>query len=78
VITTALLLAWLAAALRTTGLYPRRLPFRRAAEEPPPRRDWDTERAAAVALTLVAVVFGLQSMSSPPCGGRRRGRRTGG
>jgi tetratricopeptide (TPR) repeat protein len=62
VITTALLLAWLAAALRTTGLYPRRLPFRRAAEEPPPRRDWDTERAAAVALTLVAVVFGLQSI----------------
>jgi hypothetical protein len=47
----ALLAAWLAAAARTTGLVPRRLP----------RRDWDEERIAFVALTLVAVTFGLQS-----------------
>jgi hypothetical protein len=62
VLTTALLLAWLVAALRTTALYPRRLPFRRGeGDEPPPRRDWTGERAALVALSLVAVVFGLQS-----------------
>jgi hypothetical protein len=60
-ITTALLLAWLAAALRASGLHPRRLPFRRAEAVPLPRRDWDVERAAIVALLLVAVVFGLQS-----------------
>jgi hypothetical protein len=60
-LTTALLLAWLAAALRTAGLHPRRLPFRPASGEPPPRRDWDGERIAVVALGLVAVVFGLQS-----------------
>ena len=60
-LTTALVLAWLAAALRTTGLHPRRLPFWRGADEPPPRRDWDAERYAVVALGLVAVVFGLQS-----------------
>ncbi|MBD0283552.1 MAG: O-antigen ligase family protein [Thermoleophilaceae bacterium] len=61
VLTTALLLAWLVAALRTTGLHPRRLPSRRHNGEPPPRRDWDGERVAVVALSLVAVVFGLQS-----------------
>lgn len=61
VITTALLLAWLVAALRAAGLHPRRLPFRRADGAPLPRRDWDVERAAIVALSLVAVVFGLQS-----------------
>jgi hypothetical protein len=60
-ITTALLLAWLAAALRASGLHPRRLPFRRADAGPLPRRDWDVERAAIVALSLVAIVFGLQS-----------------
>jgi hypothetical protein len=60
-ITTALLLAWLVAALRASGLHPRRLPFRRADETPLPRRDWDVERAAIVALSLVAIVFGLQS-----------------
>ena len=62
IITTALLLAWLAAALRTTGLHPRRLPWARSAEGPPARRDWDGQRYAAVALGLVAVVFGLQSL----------------
>jgi O-Antigen ligase len=61
VLTTALLLAWLVAALRTTALYPRRLPFRRGDGEPPPRRDWTPDRAALVALGLMAIVFGLQS-----------------
>jgi O-Antigen ligase len=60
-LTTALLLAWVVAALRASGLHPRRLPFRRGDEAPVPRRDWDVERAAIVALSLVAVVFGLQS-----------------
>jgi hypothetical protein len=60
-LTTALLLAWLAAGLRTTCLYPRRLPFRRDDGEPLPRRDWTPDRTALVALGLIAVVFGLQS-----------------
>jgi hypothetical protein len=60
-VTTALLLAWLVAALRAAGLHPRRLPFRRHDGMPLPRRDWDVERAAVVALSLVAIVFGLQS-----------------
>ena len=62
IVTLALLLAWLAAALRTSGLHPRRLPWARATEDPVRRRDWDAERAAVVALGLVAVVFGLQSL----------------
>jgi O-Antigen ligase len=60
-VTTALLLAWLFAALRTAALHPRRLPFRRANGDPPPRRDWNPDRMAVVALGLMAVVFGLQS-----------------
>jgi O-Antigen ligase len=60
-LTTALLLAWLVAALRSTALHPRRLPFRRGDGEPPPRRDWTADRAALVALALIAIVFGLQS-----------------
>jgi O-Antigen ligase len=60
-LTSLLLLAWLVAAARTTALHPRRLPFRRAKAEPPPRRDWTPDRTAVVALTLIAVVFGLQS-----------------
>jgi tetratricopeptide (TPR) repeat protein len=60
-LTTALLLAWIVAALRASGLHPRRLPFRRGDAPPLPRRDWDDERAAIVALSLVAIVFGLQS-----------------
>jgi O-Antigen ligase/Tetratricopeptide repeat len=51
VLTTALLIAWLIAAARVTGLHPGRLP----------RRDWDGDRIALVALTLIAIVFGLQS-----------------
>jgi tetratricopeptide (TPR) repeat protein len=52
-----LLIAWLAAAARATGLHPR---WRRFGAEFR-RRDWDGERAALVALGLVAIVFGLQS-----------------
>jgi tetratricopeptide (TPR) repeat protein len=68
VLTTLLLLAWLAAALRTTALLPRRLPFAdrlpfaRSGDMPAPRRDWDGDRIALVALPLVAIAFGLQSI----------------
>ena len=55
----ALLAAWIAAAARTTGLYPRLR--RRAPRLLGDRRDWDPERIALVALTLTAVVFGMQS-----------------
>jgi O-Antigen ligase len=67
-LTALLLLAWLAATLRTTSLLPRRLPFAerlpfaRAGGDPPPRRDWDGDRIALVALSLVAIAFGLQSI----------------
>jgi O-antigen ligase len=60
-LSTALLIAWLVAAARATGLHPRRLPFRRRDDDPLPRRDWDGDRIALVAATLMAVVFGLQS-----------------
>jgi hypothetical protein len=60
-LTTALLLAWLVAVARVMGLHPRRLPFRSDNGDPPPRRDWDGDRTALVAATLIAVVFGLQS-----------------
>jgi hypothetical protein len=52
IVTTALLLAWLVAAARATGLHPRRTAV---------RRDWDADRLALVALSLSAIVFGLQS-----------------
>jgi len=61
-LTTALLLAWLVAAARATALNPRRLPFRREDDPPLARRDWDGERIALLVLTLMAVVFGLQSL----------------
>jgi hypothetical protein len=51
-ISTLLLLAWLVAAARATGLHPRRNGA---------RRDWDADRLALVAATLMAIVFGLQS-----------------
>jgi hypothetical protein len=60
VLTAALLLAWLVAAARATGVHPRRLPFRNG-REPLPRRDWTPDRTALVAASLIAVVFGLQS-----------------
>jgi hypothetical protein len=61
VLTTALLLAWLVAVARATGLHPRRLPFRRHNGVAAPRRDWDGDRIALVAATLIPVVFGVQS-----------------
>jgi hypothetical protein len=51
----ALLAAWLLAAARTIGFYPRRR------DDPEPRRDWNAERVSLLALTLFVVVFGLQS-----------------
>ncbi len=62
VLTTLLLLSWLAAALRTTALYPRRLDELRRPGARRPRRDWGPERIALVALGIVPVVFGLQSL----------------
>ncbi|HWM09593.1 MAG TPA: O-antigen ligase family protein [Solirubrobacteraceae bacterium] len=55
--TLALLAAWLLAAARATGLQPRRRRRAAATARPP----WTTERAAAVALALAAVVYGVQS-----------------
>jgi O-Antigen ligase len=51
-ISAALLVAWLVSAARATGLHPRRNGD---------RRDWDADRLGLVALTLTAIVFGLQS-----------------
>jgi hypothetical protein len=65
IVTALLLLAWIAAALRAAALLPRRIPFLGRDSDKnaiPPRRDWDGERTAVVALTLVAIVFGLQSI----------------
>ncbi len=58
VLTTLLLVAWIAAALRATALLPRRLPFGPAADEPAPRRDWNGDR--------------IGPGGSVPCGGRLR------
>ena len=62
VVTTMLLIAWLAAAARTTALYPRRLDRFRRPGAVPPRRDWVTERIALVALAITPIVFGVQSL----------------
>jgi hypothetical protein len=64
-VTSALGLAWLLAALSGTNLLPRRL--MRAARgpddrEPLPRRDWDDARIAIVAVAIVPLVFAVQSM----------------
>jgi hypothetical protein len=64
-VTTALGLAWLLAALSGTNLMPRRL-MRAARDpddrEPLPRRDWDDARIAIVAVAIVPLVFAVQSM----------------
>lgn len=52
-----LLVAWLVAAARSTGLQPRRW-WRPTATPRPP---WTSERAALAALALAAVVYGVQS-----------------
>jgi O-Antigen ligase len=62
ILTTVLLVAWLASALRATALLPRRLPYALPKSEPEPRRDWDSDRMGLVALTLAAIAFGLQSI----------------
>jgi MFS family permease len=62
VIATALMLAWLLAALSATGLIPRRFMRTDQDDELPPRRDWDAERIALVTLALVPVVYGVQSL----------------
>ena len=61
-VSVLLLLAWLIAALSATGLLPRRLVRRSDDETPAPRRDWDTSRIALVAMMLVPLVFGAQSL----------------
>lgn len=53
----ALLAAWLAAALRATGLWPRRWWRPPTAARP----EWTSDRAALVALALGAIVYGIQS-----------------
>jgi hypothetical protein len=60
-LTTLLFLAWTVAALSATGLLPRRL-VRPSGDDPPPRRDWDAQRIALVAVLLVPLVFGVQSL----------------
>jgi hypothetical protein len=64
-VTTALGLAWLLAALSGTDLLPRRLMRATRGDddrEPLPRRDWDDDRIAVVALTIVPLVFAVQSL----------------
>ncbi|HKP21932.1 MAG TPA: O-antigen ligase family protein, partial [Thermoleophilaceae bacterium] len=61
-LTLLMFLTWAMAALSATGLLPRRL-LRGADEERTPlRRDWDAQRIALVAVLLVPVVFGVQSL----------------
>jgi O-antigen ligase/polysaccharide polymerase Wzy-like membrane protein len=52
-----LLVAWLVAAARATGLQPRRWWQPMRANRPP----WTDERTALVALALAAIVYGVQS-----------------
>jgi MFS family permease len=60
-ITTLLAVVWLLAALSATGLLPRR--FTQAdGDAPMPRRDWTADRIALVALGLVPIAFGVQSL----------------
>jgi hypothetical protein len=62
VLTTLLFLTWAMAALSATGLLPRRLVRSREEADRPLRRDWDPPRIALVALLLVPLVFGVQSL----------------
>jgi hypothetical protein len=61
-VTTLLLLVWGLAALRATGLLPRRLMRAHRDDAPLPRRDWDAGRIALITLGLVPLVFGVQSL----------------
>ena len=63
VVATLLFLAWTAAALSATDLLPRRWVRDPDDEDAPlPRRDWDGDRIALVALATVPLVFGVQSL----------------
>jgi len=63
VVATLLFLAWTAAALSATDLLPRRwVRDPDDADAPLPRRDWDADRIALVALATVPLVFGVQSL----------------
>ena len=62
VLTVLLFLTWSLAALSATGLLPRRLVRGAGDEHTPLRRDWDPPRIALVAVLLVPVVFGAQSL----------------
>lgn len=66
IVTTALGLAWLLAALSGTNLLPRRWVRGRQDEgdddDLPARRDWDDARIAIVTVAIVPVVFALQSL----------------
>jgi hypothetical protein len=62
VLTTLLGLAWAMAALSATNLLPRRLVRGGRRDEPLPRRDWDESRIALLAVTLVPIVFAVQSL----------------
>jgi len=64
-VTTALGLAWLLAAISGTNLLPRRLMRATRGDgdnEPLPRRDWDDARIAIVVVASVPIVFGVQSL----------------
>ena len=61
-LTTLLFLTWAVAALSATGLLPRRLLRSGDEDSAPLRRDWDAHRIALVAVLLVPVVFGIQSL----------------
>ena len=85
VLTLLLLFAWLAAALRTTAVLPRRLPYALPSDEPSPRRDWDRRshrpRGAVDRGNRVrrAVDDRLDLVHPRPCGaGARGGRLRGG
>jgi hypothetical protein len=62
IVTTLLFLAWTAAALSATDLLPRRWVRPAGDDAPLPRRDWDGDRIALLALATVPLVFGLQSL----------------
>jgi hypothetical protein len=62
VATTLLFLAWTVAALSATDLLPRRWVRGPDRSAPLPRRDWDGGRIALVALAIVPLVYGVQSL----------------
>jgi hypothetical protein len=61
-LTLLMFLTWAVAALSATGLLPRRLLRGGDEQRTPLRRDWDAQRIALVALLLVPLVFGVQSL----------------